>query len=58
MTLACESVRLAGSRQLTVLIDPTHEFFPAGLSGLDLQRVVVVRPQHRADVLWTLGFVP
>lgn len=54
LTLACEFVGLASGHELTIVVDSAHEFFAAGLSGLDLRRIIVVRPQHRTDSFWAL----
>jgi hypothetical protein len=50
----CTAARAAGTQRWIVYIDTGRDFYPPGacLLGVPLARLVVVRPQSRAEALW------
>lgn len=56
-TLALLAVRSAmGEHRHAVLVDPQNEFYPpaAAALGIDLSRLIILRPTNNADALWCL----
>lgn len=56
LALAAAASALRATGGYMVIVDTQHSIYPPALAaqGIDLQRVVWVRPQSRADALWAV----